>query len=263
MDSFRPDAYWEERLRAHGDERGVGDIGLTRAYNSYLYKVRRRVFRRIVRQLPLAPGSTRVLDIGSGTGVYIEEWRRWGAKEVTGADITQIVVDRLSAAFPANRFLKIDIGSADMSALQSERFEVVSAFDVLFHIVDDARYQQAIQNAASLVMPGGWFLYSDNLVRQGTRMSHFVSRKEGSILETLKRNGFEVRKRIPMFVLMNDPVRSASPLLQRWFGIVYRGASRGELSGELIGRALYPLELAATRLVKNGPSTEVLLCRRV
>ena len=263
MDSFRPDAYWEERLRAHGDERGVGDIGLSRAYNSYLYRIRRHVFRRLLRHLPLTASNTRVLDIGSGTGVYVNEWRRWGAKEVTGADITQIVVDRLAGRFPANRFLKLDIGSTELHGLPPGSFEVVSAFDVLFHIVDDARYEQAVHNIASLVAPGGWFLYSDNLVRQQSRISHFVSREERTILQTLAANGFEVRRRVPMFVLMNDPVRTESRLLRRWFGLVYRAACRGEVTGDLVGRALYPLELAATRLVANGPSTEVLLCRRV
>ena len=238
MDSFRPDAYWEERLRAHGDERGVGDIGLSRSYNSYLYKVRRHVFRRLLRQLPLAPGDTSVLDIGSGTGVYVDEWHRWGAREVAGSDITQIVVDRLSHRFPADRFLKLDIGGADLNGLQPKSREVVSAFDVLFHIVDDVRYEQAIQNIASLIVPGGWFLYSDNLVRKGSRITHYVSREEGTILETLGRNGFAVRKRVPMFVLMNDPVRSDGPLLRRWFSLVYRAACRGELAGNLVGRTL-------------------------
>lgn len=263
MDSFRPDAYWEERLRAHDDERGVGDIGLSRSYNSFLYRVRRHVFRRVARQLPLVPGDTRVLDIGSGTGVYVKEWLRWGAKEVTGSDITQIVVDRLSGLFPANHFLKMDIGDPELNGLGAESCDVVSAFDVLFHIVDDARYEQAIRNIASLLGPGGWFLYSDNLVRQATQLSHFVSREEPGILESLSRNGFVVRKRVPMFVLMNDPVRSDSPLTRRWFSLVYRVACRGEVWGGVAGGALYPLELVATRLIRGGPSTEVLLCQRV
>jgi len=262
MDSFQPGAYWEERLRAHGDERGVGDIGLSRSYNSWLYKVRRHVFRRLVRRLPLAPDNTRVLDIGSGTGVYVDEWHRWGAKEVTGSDITQIVVDRLSRRFPADRFVRMDIGDANLNGLQSGSREVVSAFDVLFHIVDDIRYQQAIRNIASILVPGGWFLYSDNLVQKGSRISHYVSREEGTILETLAGNGFVVRKRMPMFVLMNDPVRSGR-VLRRWFSLVYRLACRGELAGSIVGRTLYPVELAATKLVKSGPSTELLLCQRV
>lgn len=262
MDSFRPDAYWEERLRAHGDERGVGDIGLSSSYNTWLYEVRRHVFRRLLRHLPLTPGDARVLDIGSGTGVYVKEWRRWGAGEVTGSDITQIVIDRLSGLFPANRFLKLDIGGAELGELRPASYDVVSAFDVLFHIVDDDRYQQAVRNISSLVAPGGWFIYSDNLVRRGSRISHFVSREEEAILETLAANGFVVRKRVPMFVLMNDPVRTASPLLRRWFSLVYRAAGRGERMGNMLGRVLYPVEITATKLVKSGPSTEVLLCQR-
>lgn len=267
MDPFRADTYWENRLRAHYDERGVGDIGLSRGYNSWLYAVRRGVFRRLLRQLQrqlqLVPADTRVLDVGSGTGVYVQEWQSWGAREVTGCDITQIAVDRLTRSFPGVRFLRVDIGGSDLDGLAQESYEVVSALDVLFHIVDDSSYDRAIRNVASLLVRGGWFIYSDNFVHRQTRISHYVSREETDILGTLRRNGFRVRRRVPMFVLMNDPVRTSSRFVRRWYALVYALACRGETMGGLIGAALYPIELAATRLVSNGPSTEIVVCQRV
>lgn len=263
MGAPRSGSYWEERLSAHYNERGVGDIGLSRSYNSRLYDVRRRVFRRLVRHLPLSAAQTAVLDIGSGTGVYIEEWQRWGAREITGFDITQTAVEHLTRRFPAARFVKSDIGDPLPPSAPPARYEVISAFDVLFHIVEDERYDRAIGNIASFLSPGGWFLYSDNLVERPSRLSHYVSRTEGEIVSTLRRNGLEIRHRVPMFVLMNDPVRTRSRLLRRWFSMVYRIASRSEAWGRAAGAALYPLELAATRIVQAGPCTEVLLCQRV
>lgn len=263
MDPFRADIYWEDRLRSDYDERGVGDIGLSLSYNSWLYAVRRGVFRRLIKQLPIAPSDTRVLDVGSGTGVYVREWQSWGARQVTGCDITQIAVDRLAHEFPRVRFLRVDIGGQELNGLVPESYEVVSALDVLFHIVDDSCYDRAIRNIASLVVPGGWFIYSDNLVQRRMAIPHYVSREEPDILETLRRNGFRVCRRVPMFVLMNDPVRTSSRLVRRWFSLVRRLACRGETMGALIGATLYPIELAATRLVRNGPATEILACQRV
>lgn len=262
MSPFDADAYWENRLRSNYDERGVGDIGMSRAYNSYLYSVRRRVFRRCVRDLPIEPSTANVLDIGSGTGVYVDEWRRWGAPNVTGVDITPTAVQRLGAAFPAFKFIQSDIGEASQPAQIKSDYNVVSAFDVLFHIVDDERYEQALKNIFGALIPRGWFLYSENLVPRESRLAHYVSRNESAILESLRRNGFEVVSRVPVFVFMNDPVRTHSRVLRRWYALLHRVAASGEAIGGLLGGALYPVELAATRIIKHGPGTEILVCRR-
>ena len=135
MSPFDADAYWENRLRARYDERGVGDIGMSLAYNSYLYAVRRRVFRRCVRQLPLRPSATRVLDVGSGTGVYVDEWRRWGAAQVTGLDITDMAVARLRELFPGTRFVKADIGDSSGGDSIGGGYDVVSESDKVRQIL--------------------------------------------------------------------------------------------------------------------------------
>ena len=142
------------------------------------------------------------------------------------------------------------------------RYNVVSAFDVLFHIVDDARYQQALQNIFNALSPRGWFLYSENLVPHESRLSHYVSRSETTVLDSLRQNGFEVHSRAPVFFFMNDPVRTRNRIFRRWYSLLHRVAGSGEMIGGLVGAALYPVELAATRIVKHGPGTEMLLCRR-
>lgn len=203
-----------------------------------------------------------VLDIGSGTGVYVDEWRRWGAAKVTGVDITPTAVERLRAAFPAFKFIHSDIGEASQPPDINGGYSAVSAFDVLFHIVDDARYQQALKNIFNALSPRGWFLYSENLVPHESRLAHYVSRGETTILDSLRQNGFEVVSRAPMFVFMNDPVRTRSRVLRRWYSLLHRVAGSGEVIGGLVGAALYPVELAATRIMKHGPGTEILVCRR-
>ncbi|MFN2601756.1 MAG: class I SAM-dependent methyltransferase [Gemmatimonadaceae bacterium] len=262
MSPFDANAYWENRLRASYDERGVGDIGMSRAYNSYLYSIRRRVFRRCVSRLPVNPSTSRVLDIGSGTGVYVDEWRRWGAAKVTGVDITPTAVERLRVAFPQFKFIQSDIGEASQPTEISSGYDVVSAFDVLFHIVDDVQYHQALQNIFNALSPRGWFLYSENLVPHESRLTHYVSRSEKTIMDSLRQNGFEVISRAPVFVLMNDPVRTRMRVMRRWYSLLHRVAGAGEVIGGLLGAALYPIELAATRIVKHGPGTEILVCRR-
>jgi SAM-dependent methyltransferase len=258
---FRADQYWEERLRDNYNNRGVGDIGLPESYNSWLYAVRGRVFRRVVNDLPVTPATSTILDVGSGTGFYLREWTRLGATNLLGCDITETAVSRLANQFRAATITQADIGDESFSP-PADPVDVISAFDVLFHIVDDRRYKQAIENIAKSLSPGGWFLYSDNLVEKPTATVHYKSRGEQDILQTLSNAGFKIRKRVPVFVLMNDPVSSRNRLLRKWFSLVYRAARRGERMGRFVGRMLFPLELIASRIVRRAPSTEILVCQR-
>lgn len=259
--TFRADQYWEERLRDNYNSQGVGDIGLPESYNSWLYAVRARVFRRIVHEIQITPSTLTVLDIGSGTGFYLREWSRIGIGKLAGCDITKTAVTHLSRQFPNATIVQADIGDKSFAS-PIGRVDVISAFDVLFHIVDDLRYKEAIENIARSLTPGGWFLYSDNLVARPAETVHYKSRGEQDILKTLSDAGLRVRKRIPVFVLMNDPVSSQNRVLRKWFSLVYRAVRRSERIGGLIGRTLYPLELIAGRIVRRAPSTEILVCQR-
>jgi SAM-dependent methyltransferase len=261
VSNFSPENYWEDRLSRSYHEGGVGDITLTRSYNAFLYRVRRAVFRRVVRQIELVPTDATVLDVGSGTGVYVEEWLRWGARKITGVDITRASVTRLAERFPALKFVRADVGS-ELPAIPGRPFDVISAFDVFFHIVDDRSYSKAMRNIADLLRPGGWFFYSDNLPTESLRMEHYVRRSETTVLDELRSAGFDIIARAPMFVLMNAPSASTNKLLRKWFAAIHHLASTFEVAGLVTGSLLFPFELAATAIVRRGPSTEVLICRK-
>lgn len=256
-----PKQYWENRLAENFNDRGVGDIGLPESYNRFLYRVRRRVFRRAVKLAGIKAEQAKVLDVGSGTGFYIGNWLGVGVLDLSGSDITQVAVDQLSQKYTTVPFRQVDIGETAVP-WPTATFDCISSFDVLFHIVDDNRFTIAIQNIASLLKPKGVFLYSDNLVREAFNVRHQVGRTEAMILQALNAAGLTVEHRIPMFVLMNDPVRSRSRLLRKVFSLTYRIASKSSRMGLLVGSILYPLELLLTKLLRDGPSTEVLVCRR-
>lgn len=262
--SFDPKTYWEDRLASRFDLRGVGDIGLSESYNRFLYRVRGHAFGSVVGSLGLKAGRFNVLDIGSGTGFYLEQWLRWRPRSLTGSDLTTTAVERLAAKFPQSAFMQCDIGSALPPSLAGRQFDVVSAMDMLFHIVDDQRYANAFANFADMVKPGGTLIFSDNLLpaRRST-VPHQVSRAEKEIRDVLGRTGFEIERIAPMFVLMNDPVRSDSRLLRKAFAGVYRLASRNETMGALVGALVYPAEVVAIGLLPRGPSTEIVVCRRL
>ncbi|MBF0625418.1 MAG: class I SAM-dependent methyltransferase [Magnetococcales bacterium] len=255
--------YWESRLGAHMDFRGVGDIGLPVSYNRCLYRVRRQAFRRAVADLLPDWSRATVLDAGSGTGFYVERWLELGVRDLTGSDLTDVAVAALGRRFPDQGFLSLNLAAPLPETLAGRRFDVVSCLDVLFHIIDDPGYRQALDNFARLVRPGGWLVISDNLrPHQEQRLTHQVSRTESRILAMLEQAGFVPRRRRAMFVLMNDPTRSRSRLLHALFSRIYRWSARGEAWGAVIGHLLLPLELLLIRLVAPGPSTEILVLER-
>lgn len=256
-------AYWESRLTSEYSLLGVGDITLGLDYNRWLYRIRGDVFRRIARWRWPDSLPSEVLDVGSGTGFYLDHWNRLGIDNITGSDLTDTAVAHLSQNFPSIAVQQLDISSPLATDLTPGSFEAVSAFDVLFHIVDDEAYTRAIGNISTLLKPGGTFIYSDNFMPSDQRIAHQTSRTWDSVKKNLDGAGLRIVGRFPMFVFMNDPVRSRSRILHRLFRYLTAFVRKGEQYGNLAGAALYLPERLLTKLLSTGPSTEILVCEKV
>jgi SAM-dependent methyltransferase len=261
---FSPKNYWENRLEVNFNLKGVGDIGLSESYNEFLYRVRASAFRQTIKDVPLDNASTNVLDVGSGTGFYVNQWIKVGIENLIGSDLTDTAVSKLKSKYPYLEFYQLDIGIPLTDKLKVKKFDVITAFDMLFHIVDDDCYEQAFRNFAKIIKPGGYLIFSDNLMQpdQGIHLEHQVSRSEEDVFELMRENGFSLNKTIPMFVLMNDPVRSGNRIMKKLFSYIYAFASKGELNGKLLGGLLYPIEILLLKLFKRGPSTEIFVWQR-
>jgi SAM-dependent methyltransferase len=256
---FDPETYWEERLSADFTLGGVGYRGLGVGFNRWAYRVRRHIILRRLRSLDL-PSDARVLDVGAGTGFMIETWRETSVGEIFGCDITQVAVDRLRSRFPGVTFSRIDVASETLSL--PDRFDAVSANDVLFHIVEDTAYQRAINNIAGSLKPGGYFVFTDFFRHGDTeRGRHWVARDTSDIVSTLETAGLEVIDRQPLFVLMNGPAESGA--LRGWWWVLTRFLKIAPWAGGTVGAILYGPELALCSVIDNGPSTQMMVCRRV
>jgi SAM-dependent methyltransferase len=228
-----------------------------------MYRVRAHVVEREIRRARIDLSSREVLDIGSGTGFYIKLWENLGATKITGSDFAPFAVHSLGEKHPAHRFFELDISSERLPATLG-RFDLISAFDIFYHIVDDAAYARAFRNIRSLLRPGGYFVFSENFLPREREVGvHQVSRSNAEIGALLAENGFEVVSRAPVFVLMNRPLKSSNRILGfTWRTIerVTRMRDHPRLGGWL-GAALYPIELLCLRLASTGPTTEMMVCR--
>ena len=259
----KQEEYWDERLARSFTPAGSGMLAYGTAFNWWRYQVCRIRLRQVVGQLGLALRDGEVLDIGCGTGFYLREWQRLGARHVTGLDIAPTAISRLRIRFPGCSFVRADIGHAE-NPLPPSRFLAISAFSVLFHIVDDVRYRSALRNIHAALAPGGYLVLSDNFVHAPRPAwgDYHVCRTLKAIEEALDQTGFSVLERVPYSVLYDDPVDSSSWWLrQYWRGLSWC-VTRSNVVGGCVGAVLFPLELLLTGLLRESPTAEIMVCRK-
>jgi len=263
--TFNPDNYWEDRLHKIKGLEGVGFKKLGPSFNKWAYKVRRHVFMKRVPELGVDFRKANVLDIGSGTGFYIQIWNELGAARVTGVDLTPTSVANLKKTFPKNHFFLSDIGDkAFNNEGQYEQYDLISVMDVLFHIVDDARFEQSIRNIASITKPGGHFIYSDLYITNGEaqRGESQVSRTKSYLMDVFEKNGFEPVTFRPFMYLTNKPVDSRNPLMKLYWFLLENGLYVLPFMGHVMGPLIYPFELFCVNNFKNSPTTEFTIFRK-
>jgi SAM-dependent methyltransferase len=167
-------AYWTSYYKAQsrgpaGDWITVGagtEVESRFHYNS----TENSIIRALLRREPVA-GMTaavwrfaqerrgrRLLDIGSGTGHWIDFFRQvFRVAGVVGVELAPQMADRLREKYAGDA--AVAIRALDVSEtrfdLSGERFDLISAIGVMFHIIDDDRWRRAIGNLAGVLAPGG------------------------------------------------------------------------------------------------------------
>ncbi|MCP5053735.1 MAG: class I SAM-dependent methyltransferase, partial [bacterium] len=247
---------------------GVGFLGLGKEYNKWLYKVRYRVFTRMLKKLNLPLETLSVLDMGCGTGFYVNIWAEKGVKQLTGLDLTESSPRNLSQTFPDYRFFTSDIANPEQP-VDGETFDVVTAFDVLFHIVDDEKFENAVSNMGRLVKPGGLVLISANFPR---KEQPGVYCQKNRTLEHYQRilqpHGVETQIITPVFYLMNAPIdlEGRNKAVQFFFKVIWKVIRKlvksGETMGNITGFLIYYLEILLSLFFKGSPTTKLMVARK-
>lgn len=275
VEAFNPRLYWEERLRAHPDITGVGYLGRSTQFVEQQYRSRMRQVELALRHFELSDMAGRsVLDIGSGTGIWMNFWHQHGAGRVVGLDFTESSVEQLKAQFPDDLIVHADVSVSPLPLIDEVRFDVISAFDVLLHIVDPDCFQRAIANLASHCAPGGRLIISDPIV-EGRRYvparSYAVHNRVRSIDEyqkILSMHGFVIDSIWPTTVLLNNPLEASNRLVflalsTWWKATKFWGRSR--LFTNLIGPLAIKADGLACRFCADGrsPTAKMIVARKL
>ncbi len=275
---YENDRYWNQRLEKDFSLSGVGHAGVGLAFNRWAYRVRRAVLLRTLRASGISIQNSRILELGFGTGFYLDLWRSLGAAHVSGFDITDIAVKAARERFPDSgsetagwRFEKADVAQPLALGTSSGGFDLATAFDVLFHLVDDAGWNGALDNIASALKPGGHTVIFDKCQSVENAVGHVRRRTLYTYTEALKARGFDIVSIRPLFVLMNSPTdlsglgKLAFKTSWSLTKMPYKAGKHigiGEFLGGAMGASMYFPELLLTRLFPRGPSTKILVARK-
>lgn len=262
--AYDAEAYWARRYSTI-DITKSGHIDLPAAYNLWLYRRKKeRLLQGLQRAGFKAQGAS-VLEIAAGTGVYVEAWQSLGVRKLVGIDISASATAALQKRFPGYTFYKRDLTEPGLPRLVGRGFGLVTAIDMLYHVVDDAGFPVALANLADALEPGGLLAIHDTFMHGGERDFGYIKlRTLEKYKACLEAAGFEIVSRTPTFfvTVQCHDVESAwasagldklwdrvtNPLIQRFPNIM--------------GCVGYWIDRLLGSVLTEGPAFEMMICRK-
>lgn len=135
-----------------------------------------------IAQLAYVRESSRVLDIGCGTGIMVPAYLQMGASRIVGLDLSQNMIDNARKNFA-------DVSTSTLSFLcedvlmfdESDCFDCVVMYNCYPHLMNK---EALVKKVADLLVPGGRFLVAHGMGR--TQMNHHHAAVPPSVTSTLE-----------------------------------------------------------------------------
>ena len=248
--------YWEQRFSKRFDIGSSGHISFNFRYNSYVYKAYVRALKKALRRFNIQIKGKRILDLGSGTGFWIDFYSRMQPKSITGVDITEKSVNELQKRYPQYQFRRLDIGATDFEA--PEPYDLVNTFDVLYYIVAERNFERAIRNVAKVASPGAYVLITDTFIDFFPQQEPAYSKHRAykRYIEVLGKNGLEILKIFPVNYLLKKPI----PFAPLYSFVKWQLSKVGfDLEGN-IGLILFVLDGLVASVKRSD--IKLMVCRR-
>jgi SAM-dependent methyltransferase len=264
---FNVKEYWEKRLSDYFSLEGVGCLGMGEHFNWYLYKLKNRVMNRTLKKLHLSTKNKTILDVGSGTGFWINYYLKRGIKYIYGCDISSTAVRNLKTIY--SKYDNVFVFEADFGSRSipfDMKFDIVNAMDVAYHIVDDDDFNAFIDNISRCLRSKGYVFLTDAFPERprGTRHLHVKNRTLNEYNERMKRNGIKIIMVSPIYCFLQPPTdeKPLSTLIKLLYRISQPLYRRKRL-GMLYLSALYVLDSILTTFQNLGFSMKLLVGRKI
>lgn len=262
--SFDATAYWNKRYGTI-DATKSGHIDLPAEYNAWLYRRKQDHVAKAVVKVGGTLRGSKLLEVAAGSGAWMNFWKAHGVGEYLGIDLSERAVDSLIQRFPQYRFLQCDLNDPGLLAAIGENYDCITAIDVLYHVLDDARFADVVCDLAKALKPGGLLVVHD-IFTHAAPIDHgqYIRWRTLKQYQTvLKAAGFEIVYRRPTFLFMvqnSDFTGMGGKMLDlTWRHLTYPLVSR--LPG-FAGVLTYLADSIACALLREGPSMEFMICRK-
>ena len=105
-----------------------------------------------------------ILDVGCGSGAWIQQFIRWGARpeNVTGIDVRSDPLIRARQALPLS--VRLELGSGAVLPFEPATFDIVLQATMFTSVLDGAIRQQIATEMLRVLKPNGLILWYDFLV---------------------------------------------------------------------------------------------------
>lgn len=200
---FDPQAYWTRRMTNRPDLSGAGSVAMPVSWQRWFYRGKKRAYRSLLRRHASVRGMS-VLNFGCGTGFFEDWFESQGASDVAGVDFVEENIAPLRDTHPKRRYLCADLGRTPNALNAFGQFDLVTAIDVLYHVVDADVLVNVLGALATALKPDGWFLFTD-ILRDHAPAKHVVFRSRETWDELLGPHGIEIVDREPVTCVNNRP----------------------------------------------------------
>jgi 2-polyprenyl-3-methyl-5-hydroxy-6-metoxy-1,4-benzoquinol methylase len=202
MEKYKPDEFWEEKFSTNFNLKAVGTDDFNEFYNKWLYKSKVSAFEMMVKKNGITIEGTKVLDIGCGTGFWIEYLVEKGADFVYGIDITKKSINKLKERYPNLEFKKVDFGKEGIDL--GRKFDLAIAIDVIYHNIDDSSFYNIIDNVAKHLKKGGkWILTGHFCSQPHQKAKHVKARPLKTYEKAFHDHNLKIEDVLPIYFLMN------------------------------------------------------------
>ena len=207
-DSFDAAEFWKRRMAKRPDLTGTGTSALPLSWQKWMYRGKKRAYRKILNEAGFSISGASVLDFGCGTGYFEDVWLDWGAKQADGIDIVPSNIDALKASHPDRSYVCADLGSEPEKIADLPEYDLVTAIDVVYHIVEDEPFAITLEALANRIKLGGWLLLTDGM-KDFSPAAHVQFRSVETWERELACVGLTLQHRRPVFARNNRATKFA------------------------------------------------------
>jgi len=220
---FDASKYWAKRLHRSASLEATGTLPFDGRYQQWLYRLKEAAIHRALRPWRDRLRGASVLNVGCGGGYFEPFFAACGASQLMGVDFVASAVERLQADRPEFEYAVADLSQPLPPSLVGRSFDLVTAIDVLYHIVDDNLFARALENLCSLCRPdGGMLLWTDAPGRVTEQnATHCRYREPADYSRILAKRELSLARSTPMYCCF-DVYTSWSERFARYPRLTYR-----------------------------------------